>query len=326
MTRDERAIVGSGRGLRWWGAIALALGLAAVGAAIDMQVQDKLGLLFKGCYFVGCVGAACAVRRGSLFTPMVQPPLVLAVTVPGVVLFGSGLPDDSDTLARILAVGNPLINGFPTMAVTTAVTLAIGIFRVIRERDPEAAGKRAAGHSAKAPGAKAVQAKRATKPAEPKDPGRLTADGPPASGRRARRSETPVPPPPAADPSAGGTRAGVERRRARPLEPREPGTSTALPGTRRPARDAPPVPKPEPGAGVPKRDAGPASSPGRRRRADDPSIPRRTSGEVPRRPLREGTPRPSPRRLRPEPGAQPPRRGPAPKPPAGKRPWEIEDD
>lgn len=296
VTWDERAIAGSGRGLPWWSAIALGLGLAVVGAAIDLQVQGKLGLLFKACYFVGCVGAVCAVRRGNLFAPMVQPPLVLAVTVPGVVLAASGLPDDADTLARILAIGNPLINGFPTMAVTTAVTVAIGVVRIIRERDPEAAGKRAMRAAPEPKGSG-----RSPRPA-----GSASRGAPPAAGRR--RAD----PPPAAT-----RRTSAEQKRARPLEPREPGTSTALPGTRRPAGER--------GNPLPKRDGGP----GGRRRADDPSLPRpmprRTEGELPRRPIREGTP--PPRRLPPQPGEQPrpQRRRQPPTPPAGKRPWEIED-
>ncbi|HSZ31454.1 MAG TPA: DUF6542 domain-containing protein [Pseudonocardiaceae bacterium] len=39
-------------------------------------------------------------------------------------------------VATALAVGTPLIDGFPTMAITTGFTLAIGIFRVITQRRP----------------------------------------------------------------------------------------------------------------------------------------------------------------------------------------------
>ncbi|GAB3566791.1 hypothetical protein GCM10027445_14180 [Amycolatopsis endophytica] len=135
---DQRPIVGERRGLPWWGAVLGAFGLAVIGAVIDMQTQDTLGWLFKGAYFIGSVGAVCAVQRRSLFGPMVQPPLILGITVPGVVLLVSGLPDDSDTLSKALAVGTPLINGFPTMAITTACTLVLGIVRIYRERDPDA--------------------------------------------------------------------------------------------------------------------------------------------------------------------------------------------
>lgn len=293
VTWDERAIVGTIRGLPWWGAIALGFGLAVVGATIDLQVLGKLGLLFKACYFLGAIGAVCAVRRKNLFGPMVQPPLVLAVTVPGVVLVSSG--SAGDALSRMLDVATPLINGFPTMAFTTGIAVAIGVFRIFRERDPETAGRRSAAREAKESEpkpAKTIAASSKPAAAEGKVPGRRTAvasktggaavDAPivPRLGRRT--------PPPAAPP----------------------------PIRRRPMRD--------PGAAAPQRDVEPEAKPGRRRRAEDPAVPR--PAEAPRRPLRDGTPPPPPpRRARPEPGDLPPRGGPVRKPLAGGRPWEIED-
>ncbi|GLY64435.1 DUF6542 domain-containing protein [Amycolatopsis taiwanensis] len=138
---DARPIVGDRRGLPWWAAVLLAFILAAIGAVVDMKMSNTLGWVFRICYFVGSVGAVCAVQRRSLFGPMVQPPLVLAVTVPAVVLLVSGTPASSDTLGKALAVGTPLINGFPTMAVTTGFTLAVGIFRFYQERNPESRRK-----------------------------------------------------------------------------------------------------------------------------------------------------------------------------------------
>ncbi|MGH3451561.1 MAG: DUF6542 domain-containing protein [Haloechinothrix sp.] len=287
---DERAIAGSSRGIPWWGAIAMGLGLAVLGAAIDLQVQGELGLLFQGCYFVGAVAAVCWVRRGNLFTPMVQPPLVLAVTVPGVVLYASGMPEDTDTIARVLAVGNPLINGFPTMAVTTAVTLVVGVFRIIRERDPEAAPKR--------PAAKAGKGTTVGKQAKKKTPMRGAAG---SAGPTARGVE---------NPAAGGRRARAERHRAQPLEPREPRATKAAPDRRRAAPD-------HRHAAPDRRQAG---------RDDDPDVPRRTSGQIPRGPITEGTPPPPPpRRTRVEPGDQPQRRTPIRRPPPPSRPWERDD-
>ncbi len=177
----------------------LGLGLAVVGAAIDMQVQDKLGTLFQGCYLAGAVAAVCWVRRKNLFAPMVQPPLVLAVTVPGVVLYASGMPGDTDTMARILAVSNPLINGFPTMAVTTAITVLIGLFRIIRERDPEAAGQRAP-RTTTAPSRprpsrdSTAIPKRAADPAPPAGRRRAAEGGPvPRRAQHAQRTEGELP-------------------------------------------------------------------------------------------------------------------------------------
>lgn len=320
VTWDERAIVGPVRGLPWWGAIALGFGLAVVGATIDLQVLGKLGLLFKACYFLGAIGAVCAVRRKNLFGPMVQPPLVLAVTVPGVVLVSSG--SAGDALSRMLDVATPLINGFPTMAFTTGITVAIGVFRIFRERDPEAAGQRSASREAKASEPKPdLPVAAAGKPAaaEGKVAGRRTAAASKTGGaavdalvvpRRGRRT-----PPPAVPETPA--RGNIGRDRARPLDQLDPGAPPPPPVRRRPLRDPG-------GAAAPKRDAEPGAKPGRRRRAEDPAVARPT--EVPRRPLRDGTPPPPPpRRARPEPGDAPPRRGPVRKPPAGGRPWEIED-
>jgi hypothetical protein len=39
-------------------------------------------------------------------------------------------------VATALAVGTPLINGFPAMAITTGCTLAIGILRLVTQRRP----------------------------------------------------------------------------------------------------------------------------------------------------------------------------------------------
>lgn len=112
------------------------MGTAVVGAIVDLQITDSIGALFQGCYLVGSVAAIAAVRRGNLFGPMVAPPLVLAVTVPTLVLTASGLPSGSDTLAKILAISTPLINAFPIMAITTGLTVGIGFYRIYRERDP----------------------------------------------------------------------------------------------------------------------------------------------------------------------------------------------
>lgn len=274
---DELPIYGDRRGLPWWGAVLLAFGLALLGSAMNLQMEDSLGILFQGCYFVGSVAAVAAVRRRNLFGPMVQPPLVLGVTVPAVVLVGSGIPENSDTLAKALAIGTPLINGFPTMAITTGVTLAVGIFRLYRERDPDAPVKvRSTGKRATKPEPKnpkdpkarkdtpgkaydAAAAKTTAKPGqgEKKAPARK---GRPAPGEGPRRGEGR---PPAtgrtgADPAQrqrkdGGTpsgRAPKEPGARGPRQPRQPGQSGQPGAERRPRADGPPD---SPGTGRPRR-------------------------------------------------------------------------
>jgi hypothetical protein len=113
-----------------------ALGLAAAGAFADIERLNRLGIVFQACYFLGCLLAVVMVQRKGLFGPMVQPPLILAVAVPGVILAAGSPPTDGGMVATALAVGTPLIDGFPTMAITTGFTLAIGTFRLITQRRP----------------------------------------------------------------------------------------------------------------------------------------------------------------------------------------------
>jgi hypothetical protein len=125
-------------GLPSWAAILIALVLTALGVVVDLQRINQLGLVFKGAYAVGCVIAVCVVRRRGLFGPMVEPPLLLAVAVPGVVLASGGATagGGGGLTAKALAIGTPLINGFPTMGITTGVTLLLGIVRLIAQRKP----------------------------------------------------------------------------------------------------------------------------------------------------------------------------------------------
>lgn len=131
---DECSLLPDRLGVRWWAAVGCALWLTALGVFVDLERLNRLGIVFQACYFLGCLLAVAMVQRKELFAPMVQPPLILAVAVPGVVLAAGSLPTGG-TIAATLAVGTPLINGFPTMAITTGLTLAIGTFRLITQRD-----------------------------------------------------------------------------------------------------------------------------------------------------------------------------------------------
>ncbi|MGM1063788.1 DUF6542 domain-containing protein [Saccharothrix sp. Mg75] len=133
---NDRAMFGSFRGLPWWAAVAIAFVVAIIGAYVDLSSSaGTVGWAFAGAFFAGCVGAVVFVERRSMFGPVVQPPLVLAIVVPLLVVFTSGLP--SGGLASVgLGLGKPLIDGFPAMAVTTAVTVLLGIYRVSTQKDP----------------------------------------------------------------------------------------------------------------------------------------------------------------------------------------------
>ena len=131
----ERSILGSVLGLPGYAAIGIALGFTGLGVFIDLNRINGLGAIFKGCYFAGCVLAVCWVKRRALFGPMVQPPLLLAIAVPAVVLAsGDGGTGTAGLTDHLLSIGAPLLNGFPTMAVTTAFAVAIGVSRYVLQR------------------------------------------------------------------------------------------------------------------------------------------------------------------------------------------------
>nr|AGU11664.1 hypothetical protein [uncultured organism] len=132
---DERPIIGQFRGLPWWAAVSLAFGTTAIAAVIDMLRQDSLGMIYQGVFALGCVAAVCFVQRRSLFGPMVQAPLVFAITVVGAVaVFGQKIGEGLKSL--VVSVALPLASNFLPMASTTAVVIGIGLFRLRRESDP----------------------------------------------------------------------------------------------------------------------------------------------------------------------------------------------
>ena len=288
----ERSVLGGVLGLPGYAAILIALGFTGLGVFIDLTRISGLGTIFKGCYFVGCVLAVCWVKRRALFGPMVQPPLLLAIAVPAVVLASGDNDTGSSGLTdHLLSIGTPLVNGFPTMAVATAFAVAIGICRYVLQRPgpdaPVPPPRPASGGSAsrRPPAA-------ATRPADRGAPPRGPRDGaPPARRRPTDRS------PADAEPSARvrGDRSSGERRSGSASERRS--ATEPQPGERRPSTD-----RERPASGRAPRErpasdrAGSADRPGRERRSEPPpggerrSPPERSSGT--KRPPRDRPPPP----------------------------------
>jgi uncharacterized protein DUF6542 len=119
---------------------AVAIGLAAVftaiGAAVDLLRSSSLGTVFTVCFIAGCVLAVAWVRRRGLFGPMVQPPLLVAIAVPVVVLLAGTPAPGAGVAERLLVIGAPLVNAFPIMAWGTGATLALGLVRLVLQRTP----------------------------------------------------------------------------------------------------------------------------------------------------------------------------------------------
>ena len=122
----DASVLSSVRGWPSWAVILLALGLTLAGTAVDGVTTGLLAWGLRIGFYLGVLSAALLVRRGSVFTAMVQPPLVLVVgIVAGVLLFGpaTGLRGNVVSIASTV----------PTMAVGTAAAVLIGLIRILAQ-------------------------------------------------------------------------------------------------------------------------------------------------------------------------------------------------
>lgn len=119
-------------------AVGLGAVLSALGVFVDLARVGSLGLVFTICYIAGCVLAVAWVRRDGLFGPMVQPPLVVAVAVPVVVLLAGSPKPGAGVTERLLVIGAPLVNAFPIMAGTTGAVVVLGVLRLVVQRPLDA--------------------------------------------------------------------------------------------------------------------------------------------------------------------------------------------
>jgi hypothetical protein len=121
----DASVLLSIRGVPSWGAVLIAVAFAVAGIAVDGALTGALGWGFKVLFLIGVVVAVLAVRRGSIFTAMVQPPLLLAVAV----LLGSRTLNGQGLIFNAFDV----VKAFPTMAVCTGVVLLLGLVRIIAQ-------------------------------------------------------------------------------------------------------------------------------------------------------------------------------------------------
>lgn len=130
----DRALLPRVLGVPPVAAVGIGVVFTAIGVLVDLTRTGNLGTVFTICHITGCVLAVAWVRRTGLFGPMVQPPLLVAATVPVVVLM-SGSPRPGQGVAeQLLVIGAPLVNAFPVMAWTTGTVLVLGLLRIVLQR------------------------------------------------------------------------------------------------------------------------------------------------------------------------------------------------
>ncbi|MGI8310143.1 DUF6542 domain-containing protein [Saccharopolyspora hattusasensis] len=250
-----------------WGAVLLAAVPTAIGTVIDILIWTQPDILFKACFFVGCVLAVLLVKRRSVFGPMVQPPLVLTIVMPLLVLItGSGVAAGGGITAKALAIARPLISSFPIMAGATIVALGIGLVRMfviqkarsrpeISDSDEAAKKRRRPTPPRKTPAEDAAKKRRPEE--RDRERGRKPCVEPAGRPQRAQAPQAP-----------GRARSGDTPNKAR----------GDAPGRARGAAE--PWPERDGRAVPPRRGSAPRQAPGRPRAAEPPQ------GEPPRRPRR----------------------------------------
>lgn len=116
-------------GVPSFGAVLIAVTATVLGVAIEAGTGGgELGTAFAVCYVLGCVGAVLAVRQSAIFTAVIQPPLLLFVTVPLAYYLFHG-EETNGLKGFLITCGYPLIERFPLMLFAAATALAIGLAR-----------------------------------------------------------------------------------------------------------------------------------------------------------------------------------------------------
>jgi hypothetical protein len=122
----------SERGLKWWAALLVLIGIAVVGALIDslLSIQGKDG--FNIGIVVASIVAIVMVKRSHMFPVVIAPPIVYSAgALFQLYVRSSGLNDRRVVLD---AAANYLVYGFPAIAAATAAVLIVAGFRLITRK------------------------------------------------------------------------------------------------------------------------------------------------------------------------------------------------
>ena len=126
ITAADASAISGVRGWPSWAVVLLALALTLAGTAVDGVTTGVLAWGLRIGFYLGIVLAALIVRRGSIFTAMVQPPLVVLF---GLVVGGMLFTQTGGLYGTTLKV----IGTFPTMAIGTAAAVLIGLIRILAQ-------------------------------------------------------------------------------------------------------------------------------------------------------------------------------------------------
>ena len=122
----DASVVSSVRGWPSWAVILLALVATLGGTAVDGLTSGVLAWGLRVGFYVGVIAAALVVRRASIFTAMVQPPLVcvFGIVVGGILFTNAG---------GLYGTALKIIGTFPTMAIGTAAAVLLGFIRILAQ-------------------------------------------------------------------------------------------------------------------------------------------------------------------------------------------------
>ena len=129
---EEPAATTEERGVPGWLAVLVLIGITGIGGLIDLLQGTTIKGAFNIALIVGSVVAILIVRRHSMFSVVVAPPLVYFVAS-AVVLYvrSGGLSNRSRLIDSAI---NWLVYGFPAIAGATGAVLIIAGIRMIRRR------------------------------------------------------------------------------------------------------------------------------------------------------------------------------------------------
>lgn len=115
-----------------WAALGVLVGIAAIGAIIDLASGHRLSTVFNWSVVIATIAAVLLVRRSGIFPIVIAPPIVYALASAIVLYARSGGLHDHKVLFD--GAANWLVYGFPTMAAATAVVLIVAGIRLIAHR------------------------------------------------------------------------------------------------------------------------------------------------------------------------------------------------